>query len=67
MLDSLAFVLTVVCLSCTSLRCLGLVDHLDLGHTAKSIWIIKLEERTKKKKRQYDYRFQLSQLILMDG
>lgn len=40
----LAFVLTVVCLFCKVLQYLGLMDHLDLGHTAENIWIIKLEK-----------------------
>lgn len=59
MLNSLASVLTVVCLTCTLVQCLGLVDHLDLGHIAKSIWIIKLEK--KRRTNQYGHRFQLNQ------
>ncbi len=42
-----AFVLTVFCPFCRFLQYLGLEDHLDLGHIAKSKWIIKLEKRTK--------------------
>lgn len=39
---TIGFVLTFVCLIYKYARCQGLGDHLDLGHKAVSIWIIKL-------------------------
>lgn len=51
------FVLTFVCPICRYVQCLGLADHLDLGHIARSIWIIKLGG---KKQNQYSLRFQLN-------
>ena len=57
MLNVLIFVLTALCLFCRFVQYLGLVDHLDLGHIARSIWIIKLWR--KEKKVGMRHRFQL--------
>lgn len=47
--NSFAFILTFVYLICRCEQCLGLVDHQDLGHIARSIWIIKLGQKKDQK------------------